>query len=353
MNEPDENEDQDIAASDIMKISVEVIQETGQDQEKNQKSKNQKNLLPSQEPAKVYDEDDLAKRGFLKLLLRLRRVILQDAAVFLFERRTNKLVHDGEINQDGTINIFATIEFKRFQEELLSQLDNPVDDRLGEYENLVPELVDVQKEFTHRLAGIEGRMAWEQYENQKRHFELQNAMITQQNNMAISQQALHHHYQQILYNQGLLLQNQQILSSQLQMWLAANNFGQTSAPSASAMPTTPMPFIPPMPPTSQPFYPQLSIVQQNFRPPLPPAPIQNLSFSRVHPPTPPSIPSPASISRPLDFVGDLPSSSSSPRPPLSLSVSHSTPTPPTPPPAKKSREKNGMWVVQNPQYKKK
>ncbi|KAI8637895.1 hypothetical protein BD408DRAFT_436565 [Parasitella parasitica] len=95
---------------------------------------------PEHSQMNVVEEDgqvtaaDINKRGFLKLLVRLRRVILQDAAAMLFLNRPNKLLEDA---------ISLTPEFLAFKEDVFSVLRNSdVPSRLQEFEDLVPEIIN-------------------------------------------------------------------------------------------------------------------------------------------------------------------------------------------------------------------
>src|SRR5690554_215280 len=75
----------------------------------------------------------VALRGFLAMLVRFRKVILQDAAVML---------HKGWMSTVIDNEVFQTPLFLRYQEELVAVLDELESNALHQYEPMVPELVD-------------------------------------------------------------------------------------------------------------------------------------------------------------------------------------------------------------------
>ncbi|KAF9997320.1 hypothetical protein BGZ65_007101 [Modicella reniformis] len=66
------------------------------------------------QPTKTNRDVNKSKRGFLKLLVRIRRIILQDAAVRL---------HIGQPNKILDKELFQSPEFKAFQEDVVANLD--------------------------------------------------------------------------------------------------------------------------------------------------------------------------------------------------------------------------------------
>lgn len=131
MNEYDENYDDGQEAEDVPEFNM--IEEDGQgSQVQNQQQQQQSNVQ-----IKVCD---INKRGFLKLLVRLRRVILQDAATMLFLNRPNELLKT---------EVFASSEFQAFKGDVFSVLSEAdIPNRLQEYEGLVPEIVNAQRELS-------------------------------------------------------------------------------------------------------------------------------------------------------------------------------------------------------------
>ncbi|KAF9356982.1 hypothetical protein BGX26_004402 [Mortierella sp. AD094] len=71
--------------------------------------------------ANRYDQTNcVAMRGFLKLLVRCRRVILQDAAVRLHKGLTSSVLDNP---------IFESFEFKQFQAQVVQELDSLEDNK--------------------------------------------------------------------------------------------------------------------------------------------------------------------------------------------------------------------------------
>ncbi|KAI8637181.1 hypothetical protein BD408DRAFT_486420 [Parasitella parasitica] len=129
MNEYDDNYDDGEEPEDSQ---MNVVEEDGQGGSKAR-------VEQTHESAQVTAAE-INKRGFLKLLVRLRRVILQDAAAMLFLNRPSKLLEDA---------IFSTPEFLAFKEDVFSVLRNSdAPSRLQEFEGLVPEIINAQRELS-------------------------------------------------------------------------------------------------------------------------------------------------------------------------------------------------------------
>lgn len=92
-----------------------------------------------------------AKRGFLRLLIRCRRIILQDAAVYLFLNKEKKYIYTKSYP-------FASEIFKKFQEDVVAAVASPSVGRLEEYESLVPSIVDTSKEVSSRITEVNHRI---------------------------------------------------------------------------------------------------------------------------------------------------------------------------------------------------
>lgn len=90
----------------------------------------------------------------MKLLLRCRRIILQDAATFLILGKENSLVN----TRPSANNLFLSEEFRSFQEQVKVAISTPVNDRLQEFENVFPHLVDSQNEVSSRIAGFDQQL---------------------------------------------------------------------------------------------------------------------------------------------------------------------------------------------------
>ncbi|KAI9021416.1 hypothetical protein CLU79DRAFT_753236 [Phycomyces nitens] len=106
----------------------------------------------------VQRSTDTAKRGFLRLLIRCRRVILQDAAVYIYLKKENSLVNTNVERNVLSSNPFLSAEFKLFQDSIVEAITTPSINRLQEYECLVPNIVDSQKEVSTRLGEISHQM---------------------------------------------------------------------------------------------------------------------------------------------------------------------------------------------------
>ncbi|KAI8646777.1 hypothetical protein BD408DRAFT_409712 [Parasitella parasitica] len=259
MNEYDDNYDD---GEEPEHSQMNVVEEDGQGGSKAQVEK-------THEPAQVTAAD-INKRGFLKLLVRLRRVILQDAAAMLFLNRPNKLLEDA---------IFSTPEFLAFKEDVFSVLRNSdVPSRLQEFEGLVPEIINAQRELSGSTLQINNQIL-----RTNQHFDKQFAfmMHTINSNHKQEVEAKSHHNsllnalsfqlqqqdQQIKQQQAMIqtmLTSQQFLTSQLQLALAGqgSNYGSSafvsspSAASASVPPASLLPTALPsasMPPAFVPF----------------------------------------------------------------------------------------------------
>ncbi|KAF9176315.1 hypothetical protein BGZ49_006402, partial [Haplosporangium sp. Z 27] len=90
---------------------------------------------PTSKPinAEGYTMGSLALRGFLKLLVRCRRVILQDAAV---------LLHIGWWSSVLDNPVFGTTQFREFQDQVVRELDTLEDNRLNDIENIIPRIAE-------------------------------------------------------------------------------------------------------------------------------------------------------------------------------------------------------------------
>ncbi|KAG2215399.1 hypothetical protein INT45_009473 [Circinella minor] len=73
---------------------------------------------------------------------------------FLYLKRENAVVNSKRRHDEN--NLFLTPEFKEFQKQVIASLNNPSTDRLQEYEELVPHIVDLQVEvqLSSRLESV-------------------------------------------------------------------------------------------------------------------------------------------------------------------------------------------------------
>ncbi|OAD73359.1 hypothetical protein PHYBLDRAFT_168717 [Phycomyces blakesleeanus NRRL 1555(-)] len=93
----------------------------------------------------------VSKRGFSRLLIRCRRIILQDAAFYLYLNKENKHINTRNLP-------FSSNSFKMFQEDNVAAITNPSVGRLEEYESLVPNIVDTNKEVASRVTEVNHRI---------------------------------------------------------------------------------------------------------------------------------------------------------------------------------------------------
>lgn len=211
MHEYDENEDDE---SDIEEEILEFVEEDGQIIEKRRKPSAKK-------VASVERSVDTAKRGFLRLLVRCRRVILQDAAVFLHLGKENAFVNTKARSE----NPFTSSSFKDFQEHVADAVSAPSIDRLQEFEGLVPNIVDSQKVVSNRIAELNIRMAREQLQSNNRFSRIEDMFLQQQQSnsrMESMLAALNEQLQRIERNQQVLSMSQQCLSSHIQLSMATD-----------------------------------------------------------------------------------------------------------------------------------
>ncbi|KAF9143248.1 hypothetical protein BGX20_007153, partial [Mortierella sp. AD010] len=73
-----------------------------------------------------YQTTSVAKREFLKLLVRWRQVILQDAAIRPHKRSTRSILDNP---------IFKSLEFKKFQVHVVQEMESLEDNGLQDIEN--------------------------------------------------------------------------------------------------------------------------------------------------------------------------------------------------------------------------
>lgn len=150
MKEIDENEDEGVSDEDEeCADGTEFVEEDGQMVQPKKKPATKK-------PTVVQRSTDTAKRGFIRLLVRCRRVILQDAAVYLHLKKENCFVNTKKTSNLNE-NPFISTEFNSFQEDVIKAINTPSIDRLQEYEGLVPNIVDTQKEVSTGLSEMNQR----------------------------------------------------------------------------------------------------------------------------------------------------------------------------------------------------
>ncbi|KAF9368227.1 hypothetical protein BGX21_006728, partial [Mortierella sp. AD011] len=77
----------------------------------------------------TYDAKAIYKRAFLKLLVRCRRIILQDAAVLMHYKLGNYLLED---------EVFQSQLFENFAKQVIEAQEKPQDDRLQQCEAAMP-----------------------------------------------------------------------------------------------------------------------------------------------------------------------------------------------------------------------
>lgn len=224
MREVDENEDDGISDNDDDENNnVEFVEENGRMVQGNGQRVRKTH-------ATIQRSTDTAKRGFLRLLIRCRRVILQDAAVYLYFKKENSVV-SSKLPDDSKYNPFISTNFKEFQEEVVNAINRPSVNRLQEYEGLVPNIVDSQIEVSNRLSEMNYKLTRDQQKNNDRLNTIENSLTKNHQDssriesilLGLSQQL-----QQVSYNQQILLTNQQALNSQVQLLMASNISNNTN-----------------------------------------------------------------------------------------------------------------------------
>ena len=173
---------------------------------------------PAAKPVKndrtLYQDDDMAKRGFLMLLVRCRRIILQDAAALLHAGQVNKLLRD---------DVFQSSAFKEFQKEVRAVLENPEPNPLEGYEQLVPTLVESQNTMTTRFMELNRAQERNELQRQQKEHRQQVDFREMQQQMLLEQQRLRQQQEQWQQQQWQQWQQeqeqQQILRQQQQLLL--------------------------------------------------------------------------------------------------------------------------------------
>ena len=260
MSEVDENEDDGISDEDDKDFdnSVEFVEENGRiGQQKDKRVRNTQ--------LKLQRSTDAAKRGFLRLLVRCRRIILQDAAVYLHFKKENTFVNSKMRNGSGH-NLFITADFKNFQGEVIEAINTPSVNRLQEYEGLVPDIVDSQMEVSNRLGEINHRMTREQQKNNSQLNRIEDSLNKHcQDSSRIESIliGLTQQLQQISRNQQVLLMNQHLVNSQVQLLMASNMSSNSSNNQNNPIQpffSAPIPISSqPLPTSTPPLLPQVAI----------------------------------------------------------------------------------------------
>ncbi|OAD65350.1 hypothetical protein PHYBLDRAFT_153601 [Phycomyces blakesleeanus NRRL 1555(-)] len=82
---------------------------------------------------------------------RLQRIILQDAAIYLYLNKENKHIHTRNLP-------FSSNSFRMFQEDIIAAITSPSIGRLEEYKSLVPNIVNMNKEVANRVTEVNHRI---------------------------------------------------------------------------------------------------------------------------------------------------------------------------------------------------
>lgn len=134
----------------------------------------------SAQAVNLHQSVDASKRSFLKMLIRCRRIILQDAAVYLLAKKENYIVN----THPSAFNLFRSHQFKAFQEQVKVALETPMNDRLREYENIFPHLVDSQNEVSSRIAGFDQQLNQSQVKIQREVADIRHQKRDNQDSMS-------------------------------------------------------------------------------------------------------------------------------------------------------------------------
>lgn len=163
------------------------------------------------------------------LLVRCRRIILQDAAVYLYFNKVNK-----HINHKSSV--FSSESFRQFQEDIITAINNRSVGRLEEYEDLVPNLVDTHREVASQVTEVNHRIVRlqrtqdDRLEKTKSRF---NNYVEQNNRRNY---LMGNMTQQLASDVKIIMMQQQCLSSQLQLFMVTQNTNFPQPP--STFPTT-------------------------------------------------------------------------------------------------------------------
>ncbi|KAI7870889.1 uncharacterized protein EV154DRAFT_570817 [Mucor mucedo] len=172
--------------------------------------------IRSQADPVEFNSIETAKRGFLRLLIRCRRIILQDAAIYLYMNKENKHVSNDK-------RLFSNYQFKMFEQDVIAAINSPSIDRLEEHEGLAPNILDTDKEVARRVAEAARQISHLQHQQDNRFekFEISfNNYVNQNNQQNVPLMNMN---QQLTKDLRIRMMQRQCLNSQMQLMMATNN----------------------------------------------------------------------------------------------------------------------------------
>ncbi|KAF9162808.1 hypothetical protein BGX20_001592 [Mortierella sp. AD010] len=141
-SEFEQYKDEEVLARVLPDLVTEACQAARKDRDKGVNSGVRK------ESTAIFGDDDTKRRGLLRLLVRCRRIILQDAAWLDWKARAEKkpvapilLMHS---------NIFEDPEFIMFQQRLIVAMQLQKDVELKKLKEAIPSIADVLTRMTER-----------------------------------------------------------------------------------------------------------------------------------------------------------------------------------------------------------
>jgi hypothetical protein len=132
---------------------------------------------------------------------------------------------------------FSSISFKMFQEDIVAALNSRSIGRLEEYESLVPNIVDTNKEIVSRVTEVNHRVVRLQQQQESR-FENNESSFSNYVEQSDQQNLiLFNTIQQLSKDVKILMMQQQCINSQMQLFIATNS--TSILPQPSAFPVVP------------------------------------------------------------------------------------------------------------------
>ncbi|KAI8635875.1 hypothetical protein BD408DRAFT_462792 [Parasitella parasitica] len=159
-------------------------------------------------------------------------------------------IDENEFYEEDVEAEFVEDDFKIFQEQVRRSINTPTnDDRLQDYESLVPHIVDSPNEVSSRIAGFDQQLTQIQKNIQRdlrqEILELKQQSLLNQQNASRQISQLQQHLQQSLGMQQLILTNLQFLTNQrIESIVSTSPTAATSNSSSFASFSAPVPDLP-------------------------------------------------------------------------------------------------------------
>ncbi|ORZ27810.1 hypothetical protein BCR41DRAFT_418814 [Lobosporangium transversale] len=170
----------------------------------------------------IYSENEISTCGFLRLLVRCRRIILQDAAFRLHYSHHSRILED---------DIFKSPLFLEFQKEMSYVVEHPEPNIVQKYNAIIPEIAEGFKDIS-RLSQMHYQLLQQQLkqqQQQQQQLQLELRQLKEQLNGQQQQHQLELCQQQQQYFKYIQLQQ-----SRMQNWM--NHSSSTTAPSSPLLP---------------------------------------------------------------------------------------------------------------------